>query len=265
MSGQRFIIDAHTHLYTIDLYTLRPRSADYKALVKRTIDGYLDWLDRFEVHQAAASSLTPMIFRCWKSRHGGNEEVFELMKIRPDRVLGQYVPNVYEGAAAVKEKITEAVEKYGCRGIKIHPWVQGFPANDELVYPVFEKAAEFRLPVLIHSGTAPYCTPLLIADIARKFPDVPVIMGHMGKHELHLDVFPAIRLSENIYLEISGHEVLVTVEQAVREFGARRILFGTDGPSTAFRALVYYVEDMEISNEEKDWIFNRSAREVFGL
>jgi|SRR5262245_14824690 len=265
MANNDLVIDSHTHLYTIDLYSLRPRNPDYSERVKETISDYLVWLDQFGVHQAAVSSLTPMVSRNWESRHGGNEEVFELMKVRPDQIIGQYVPNIYESAVMIREKITEAVEEYGCRGLKLHPWVQGFPANDERTYPVMEKAAEFKLPVLFHSGTAPYCTPLLIADIAGRFPEVPVVMGHMGKHELYFDVFPATRLSQNIYLETCGHEILITVEQAVNEFGASRVLFGTDGPSSSFRGLVYSIEDLQISDQEKEQILYRSAVDLFRL
>ena len=40
----------------------------------------------------------------------------------------------------------------GARGIKLHPRAQKFTANDERLAPVFEIAAEHRVPILIHGG-----------------------------------------------------------------------------------------------------------------
>src|SRR5919198_6147073 len=38
------------------------------------------------------------------------------------------------------------------RGIKLHPRAQGFLLNDERLAPIFELAAERRVPILIHGG-----------------------------------------------------------------------------------------------------------------
>src|SRR5918911_159488 len=40
----------------------------------------------------------------------------------------------------------------GARGIKLHPRAQRFTATDERLGPVFELAAERRVPILIHGG-----------------------------------------------------------------------------------------------------------------
>jgi predicted TIM-barrel fold metal-dependent hydrolase len=40
----------------------------------------------------------------------------------------------------------------GARGIKLHPRAQRFLLNDERLAPVFELAAERRVPILIHGG-----------------------------------------------------------------------------------------------------------------
>src|SRR5437879_5860982 len=40
----------------------------------------------------------------------------------------------------------------GAKGIKLHPRAQKFVATDERLGPVFELAAEWRVPILIHAG-----------------------------------------------------------------------------------------------------------------
>lgn len=113
----------------------------------------------------------------------------------------------------VTEQVEEAVKGYNFKGLKIHPWVQDVSPNHPMLYPIYEKAAKLRVPVQFHSGTAPYSTPLQVAEVARTFPEVPVIMGHMGKADLWLDVIPAAELSENIYVDTSGQCIRALIER----------------------------------------------------
>ena len=159
----------------------------------------------------------------------------------------------------------EAVKIFGFRGVKLHPWVSAFPLNHPIVYPVFDVAAKYRLPVLSHSARSEFCTPMLFVDIALRYPEVPVIMGHMGKQHLHYDVLPAMRLAENLYLETSGSKIQILLERAVKEFGAERVLFGTDGPHDLLPAYVARIEDLNVSEEEKELILGKSAAKIFNL
>jgi predicted TIM-barrel fold metal-dependent hydrolase len=68
----------------------------------------------------------------------------------------------------------------GARGIKLHPRAQKFTATDERLGPVFELAAERRIPILIHAGRG--LPP--IADGLRnqvdRYPEAKLILAHAG-------------------------------------------------------------------------------------
>jgi uncharacterized protein len=68
----------------------------------------------------------------------------------------------------------------GARGIKLHPRAQRFLLNDERLAPVFELAAERRVPILIHGGRG--LPP--IADELRRLveanPEAQLIIAHGG-------------------------------------------------------------------------------------
>jgi len=256
---QYFIVDAHVHLGHGCYGVQKPA----KIIDYQRIDGLMNWMSRYHVSMAAVSAIPPMVYRVWKTPYGGNEEVMEAMRRHPDKMIGLWVPNVFEEADIVKKRIDEAVEVHGFKGMKLHPWVQAFPANHPIAYPVFEAAAKHRLPVEFHSGTAPYTTPLLIADVAMRFPEVPVIMGHMGKHDMYHDAIPAARLSDNVYLEFSGNVILAQWEKAVKELGPHRLLFGTDGGNVA--AYFLSVMDLEVSEEVKRMILGENALNLFRL
>lgn len=261
-----FIVDAHQHIRvgTYIYASQIPRETEEDQL-KREIVYFKEWFERYGVAYGAVSNISPMVDRVWKSRHGGNEAVAELVKHLSGKVIGQYVPNVFEPPDIVKEKTEEAIRDLGFKAIKLHPWVSAFPLNHPMVYPVFDVAAKYKIPVLSHSSRSEFCTPMLFADIATRYPEVPVIMGHMGKQHLHYDVLPVMRLAENIYLENSGSKLQILLEEAVKKFGAERVLFGTDGPHELLPAYVARIEDLNVSEEDKEWIMGKSAAKIFKL
>lgn len=72
----------------------------------------------------------------------------------------------------------------GARGIKLHPRAQRFLLNDDRLAPVFELAADRRVPILIHGGRG--LPP--IADHLRRLidanPEAQLIIAHGGIADL---------------------------------------------------------------------------------
>jgi len=266
MERKWFIVDAHQHISVgSDIYAAQLPRLTKEQMLEREVERFQKWFGKYPVAYSAVSNISPMVDRVWRIRHGDNEAVVELMKRVEGKVIGQYVPNVFEPPDVVGEKTEEALTKLGFKGIKLHPWVSAFPLSHPIVYTVFDVAAKHRAPVLSHSSRSEFCTPLLFAEIAQRYPEVPLIMGHMGKQHLHFDVLPTMRLAENIYLETSGSKIQILLERAVKEFGAERALFGTDGPGDLLPAYVARIEDLSVSEMEKEWIFGKSAARIFNL
>ena len=72
----------------------------------------------------------------------------------------------------------------GARGIKLHPRAQKFTAADERLAPVFEIAAERRVPILIHGGRG---LPPIADGLRRlvdRYPDATLIIAHAGIADL---------------------------------------------------------------------------------
>jgi uncharacterized protein len=72
----------------------------------------------------------------------------------------------------------------GARGIKLHPRAQRFLLNDTRLAPVFELAAERRVPILIHGGRG---LPPIADDLSRlveQYPDAQLIVAHGGIADL---------------------------------------------------------------------------------
>src|SRR5437016_14642196 len=85
-----------------------------------------------------------------------------------------------------EDPIGEAIRMLdrGARGIKLHPRAQKFLLNDERLAPIFELAADRRVPILIHGGRG---LPPIADDLARsvdRYPDAQLIVAHAGIADL---------------------------------------------------------------------------------
>jgi len=71
----------------------------------------------------------------------------------------------------------------GARGIKLHPRAQKFLLNDDRLAPVFELAAERKVPILIHGGRG---LPPIADDLANLVDryDAQLIVAHAGIADL---------------------------------------------------------------------------------
>ncbi len=100
------------------------------------------------------------------------------------RSEGLLVPFVrLDLAEGPQEEAVRCLDR-GARGIKLHPRAQGFLLNDERLAPIFELAAERRVPILIHGGRG--LPP--IADHLRRlhdaYPEAQLIIAHAGIADL---------------------------------------------------------------------------------
>jgi uncharacterized protein len=72
----------------------------------------------------------------------------------------------------------------GAKGIKLHPRAQKFVATDERLGPVFELAAERRVPILIHAGRG--LPPIAdgLRSLVERNPGAKLILAHAGIADL---------------------------------------------------------------------------------
>lgn len=153
----------------------------------------------------------------------------------PDRIVGFLRLNPRFGVEHNRLLIEEGV-RLGLRGIKLHPLVERFPADDpDLVYPLMELAEHHRLVVLFHCGQGAYASPDRIARVARDWPRVSIIAGHSGLSEGMERVVEHARHYRNLYMETSAVGWMLTLCDAVLWAGPDRVLFGSDAPFNPMR------------------------------
>ena len=155
-------------------------------------------------------------------------------------------------AVAILEK---GVTEQGARGLKLHP-TAGFYPDDPVCYPLYHKALELGVPILFHTGTQPapmkakYSRPILVDGVAAEFPDLKIIMAHVG-HCWWEEALALAGTKWNLCVDFSGWQRVfmhdpgkfyAMLRTALDEIGPWRVMYGTDNPY------------LKLMLPSKDWI-----------
>ena len=213
------IVDAHTHLLNESGY----------------LDHLLNTMDQCGIAMCCMSGLGELF------GHANNAGVRLALQAHPDRIIGAvFIRPGVDGP----EKIDRAYEE-GFRMVKVH--VPRVPYDDVSCFDLWAKANEYRMPVLFHTGLV-VCKespgerisswsmhPMRIEPITREFPDLGIIIAHLGVH-WNTDTAELARMRPNMYVDLTGEPDgwrkradTVGIDQWLWWPGAfEKVVFGTD-------------------------------------
>ena len=195
----------------------------------------------------------------------GNKYILEAINKFPDRLVGFLAVNPWYG-----DKSWEMAERYlgkGLKGIKMHPNLQGFMVNDEIIYPLMEIARDYHVPVYTHCGTPIYSLPYQILDLAGQFPEVPIVMGHMGyNYEYMEDSIRVAEMAPNLFLEssltASSNALFDNFFNMIIDYDAGKLLFGSDTPESDMIIELEKLRSLDISKEDMNRILGENAKQL---
>jgi|RhiMetdeSRZDD1v2_1073273.scaffolds.fasta_scaffold125463_5 uncharacterized protein len=182
-------------------------------------------LERYFLRAARSGITRTALFAAFHSDYAAaNREVARIVASRPDRLYGFAFVHPERDRGRVMAMVEEAVTRYGFRGIKVHRH------DARITREVCEVARAFALPVIYDvMGEVSVCELL-----AEEYPDVVFIIPHLGSFaddwRAQLALIDHLARHPNIYTDTSGVRRFDLLEQATRRAGAKKILFGSDGP-----------------------------------
>lgn len=212
-----------------------------------------------------------------------NDATAEFVAAAPDRRIGfmsvnPLWPHVWDETARSRE--------LGLVGVKLGPNYQNFdPVCDEALafYAYCERES---LPILFHQGTSPirqaplrYTHPLVMDDIALRFPELRIVMAHMG-HPFVRETVAVIRKHPHVYADVSSIYLRPWLCWEALTFASEwgcthKLLFGSDYPiSTSDEAIagLRRVNDLtagtalpRVPAESIEQIINADALSALGL
>lgn len=240
------LIDIHSHFWEYPKHF----SDDFKQQAKRARgDVEVDLTVRWSDYQKTAGTCQKTVVFGGKAKRSGlwvpDREVAAYVAEHPEHLIGFLCVDPTQ--PGWQDELVEGHQDLGMKGIKLLPMYAGFKPNDPSLDYLWEYATKNNLPVLLHTGTtfisqAPLdCTlPRLADDVAMRFPDVKMILAHIG-HPYEGECVVTIRKHPNVYADCSAlhyrpfqlyHSLML-----LQEYGVwNKLLFGTDYPFTTVDA-----------------------------
>lgn len=166
------------------------------------------------------------------------------------------------------------VTEMGFRGIKLYPTYQHFYANDSRLYPLYAKAQDLGIPVMIHTGSSifkgarlKYGDPLHMDDLAVDFPELTLLMVHSGRGFWYDRAYFLAKLHANMYMEISGLPPQKLLDYFPKlERVADKIIFGSDWPGMPhIKRNIEIIRALPLKEETKEKILGGNAARILGL
>ena len=182
------IIDVHCHLgwdFTFD--------EDFK---KEYLIEKMDYVDVQIVQPGTTHNI--------EDARRQHDDIAALCREYPGRFLGMAAPNPHLPAGQYEDEIARCVGELGFVGIKLHTYAAAVHPNGKAGRRVFGAARKHGVPVMIHTGSGlPFASPINIINPAKDFPDVKMIMAHLGTMLLADEVDVAFGQCANIYGDTS--------------------------------------------------------------
>ena len=324
------ITDAHVHpagpaMESVEDYTTMEKLMLEKQAEAERVESVLKLMDKYGVDKAIGLislgiSILPQ----------ENERLIKVAQECPDRfpavMVGFSMPPVpgeLNGEDAAREiesylkiPVVKGVGEWALMGAA---GMEEWPQLWAKYRPIMDVLAEHKAVALFHTGIAPYLhrtprtrsnskkgwsaqralwfsNPAFIDDIATEYPDVPIIIAHIGVQGFfYFGAYADMALlvaarHENVYLETSSAPIEV-VEKAVCDpaIGPEKILFGTDTPAPFgyyhYKDKVYpsynerppisypdhykynlaVIEQLPIHDQEKDLILGGNIASLLGI
>ena len=240
------VYDTHTHLGTAH-HSGRSCTAD-------------EMLAHMDHHGIDRSMLIP--FPVVEDHRAQHDLIATAVREHPDRFAGAACIYPFIPERDFRDEVRRCAEELGFRALKLQPQYQALnplaPRSDFF----FETALEHRLTVIFHTGTgAPFALPSLAIMPARRFPDLPIILGHAGGSVYMAESIVAASVCDNIYVELSSlmpHHI----EEVLAHVSTNRLLIGSDIPSS-LETEISKIESLGLADADKCRILWENAYSLF--
>ncbi len=210
-----------------------------------------------------------------------NQATVEHVRQYPERLRGLVWTRPKDGLPTnvepfLRDSISTGPDQRVFVGMKFHPDMNNFPADDPRVDGYLQLCEKYQIPAVFHSGSddTSNSAPQKIYVVARRHPAVPIILYHMGFLGPHGSAIATVKEAltkkdAQLYLETSQADP-GAVMQAIKELGSEHVLFGTDATYYGkehyekYEAMMVRLKN-ELSAEDFAKVVRGNAEKLFRL
>lgn len=175
-----------------------------------------------------------------------------------------YIPWLHNKSLDIADQCFTVSDRF--IGMKIHPQVNRCRIDDARYIPFWEYANDKGLLVLVHTWShCAYSNPAMLRDIAEKYKDVVVLMGHSGGADPGITT--AIDLSnqyENLYLDLTGAFLYSTksLDYFVARANTDKLLFSSDATYNNLTWEIGNILYSRVSDDIKEKVLGLNAKRL---
>jgi 2,3-dihydroxybenzoate decarboxylase len=238
-----------------------------------------------------------------------NDRIAAFVKTRPDRFAAFGALPTIDPVASANE-LERVVTRYGFKGAMIHGLTNGAFVDEKKFWPIFERAVKLDVPIYLHPSiphpavtqayykeylndfpmviraawgftveTATQAIRMVLSGVFDAYPDLKIIIGHLGETLPFLiwridqalsrpeaksisfrDVF-----SGHFYITTSGNFSNPALLCCVQEIGIDRIMFAIDWPFVANSLGTDWIDTIPLCEEDKIKILSGNAKRLLRM
>lgn len=185
-----------------------------------------------------------------------NRVIAEYCRKWPTRFIGFAKHDAVTEKGRIRELLTREIRELGLRGYKSH--------SPQPTREVLDTVAELDIPYLYHAAKVADA-----AECARDYPSINFIFAHLGSYgsrslKEFQSALEAAQRFPNVFLDTSTVLETRSLEQAIRELGADRICFGSDGPDCDSRLEIFKVRMLGLPKAQEEKILGGNLQRILG-
>lgn len=249
------VIDMHHHLG-------EPGQGDHVFEWYEEIE---DVLQAMDAHHVTATILQPLGGAADPRRV--HDAIAEHQSRHPGRIFGMASvnPRLF-GPEETRKELERCIRDLGFVGIKHHSLAFAIEPTSRIADPLWEAAARFRVPILCCTGdfALPFTSPGMLIPRLQQYPDLPIILGHMGgAYSLCQEAINIARLFPNAYLDTSL-AFNIYVRRAIDAVRADRMMLACEHSSNVPVELAK-VRSIGLDQPGLSQVLGGTARKLFRL
>lgn len=304
--GNLRVIDAHTHFFSHQFFRTFARLARHNLPAEAPLTvvaqrlgveippedptllahRWVQEMDKYGLERLVMFTSVP----------GDHPSVAAAVQAFPERIIGYTMLDPTQANAA--DLLHQAVHTHGLKGVTLFPAMHHFYVHEDRLYPVYQAAADLRLPVFVHFGVLKvsirdklglpntfdlrYSNPIDLHKVAIAFPAVNFIIPHFGCGYFREALMLAAQ-APNVYLDTSSSNAWLTYmpgpldlktvfAKTLQVMGPQRILFGTDSNvfprgwrHDIFREQVDILRELNVASEAAAMMLGGNIARLLGL
>lgn len=274
------IIDGHVHLYPEKLMNAILKwfeNQGWEMPYKWNVDKHIEYL-----HQIGVEELMVLGYAHKQGiSQNINEFLVDLANRYPEVKPYACIHQDDEDKVRLLKSFLDEKDFFG---VKIHCYVQKVSAWDKRFEEVYKMLAERKKGLVLHASSmpvnTPYITPEHVGKLLEEYPDMKIMVAHLGLPEYHKEYLRLIDQYENLYLDTAyifgnprlgsflGREIETAdfLKETLKNY-PDKIIYGSDFPIMDYppEKAIENICKFNLGQVAEKKIFHDNARKFMGI